>query len=137
MRSVDKIEPRNFAPGFGAYSQGIKVPLLGADLIFVSGQVAMDENGNIVAPGDAQKQTECIFENIKKVLAEAGASMADVVKAQIFVTDINDVPQVSAVRNRYFDQTRPVSTLVEVGRLVKEEFCVEIEVIAVRLTDQE
>ena len=137
MRRVDKIEPRNFAPSFGAYSQGIKVPLLGADLIFVSGQVAMDENGNVVGPGDAQKQTECIFENIKKVLAEAGASLEDVVKAQIFVTDINDVPQVSAVRNRYFDQNKPVSTLVEVGNLVKEGFCVEIEVIAVRLSDQD
>lgn len=136
MRSIEKIDPPNFAPGFGAYSQGIKVPLLGADLIFVSGQVAMDEKGNVVGPGDAQKQTECIFENIKKVLAEAGASMADVVKAQIFVTDINDFPQVSTVRNRYFDQNKPVSTLVEVGRLVKEEFCVEIEVIAVRLSDQ-
>lgn len=119
----------------GAYSHGIKVPLPGADLIFLTGQKAMDSHGNVVAPGDPKKQTEYVFQSIRRILAEAGANIDDVVKAQIFVTDMNDFPIISKIRNRYFENVKPVSTMVEVNCLSKEGCCVEIAVTAVKFHD--
>lgn len=100
-------------------------------MIFVSGQLAMDANGNPVAPNDISAQTRYIFENINIILGNVGAALEDVVKVQIFLTDISKFPQVSAVRNEYLDNIRPVSTLVEISRTVKEGCDVEIEVIAI------
>lgn len=119
----------------GAYSHGIKIPLAGADLIFLTGQKAMDSRGNVVAPNDPEKQTEYAFERIRQLLAEAGATIADVVKAQIYVTDMQNFPIISAVRNRYFKDVRPTSTMVEVRTLSKPGCCVEIAVTAVKLHD--
>lgn len=100
-------------------------------MIFVSGQLAMDADGNSVAPDDISAQTRYIFENIKTILMNAGAVLEDIVKVQIFLTDISTFPQVSAVRNEYLENIRPVSTLVEISRTVREGCDVEIEVIAI------
>jgi 2-iminobutanoate/2-iminopropanoate deaminase len=100
-------------------------------MVFVSGQLAMDSDGNPVAPDDISVQTRHIFENIKTILANAGASLEDVVKVQIFLTDISQFSQVSAVRNEYLEHIKPVSTLVEIGHTVREGCDVEIEVIAI------
>jgi reactive intermediate/imine deaminase len=100
-------------------------------MVFVSGQLAMDVDGNPVAPNDISAQTRYVFENIKAILANAGAVLEDVVKVQIFLTDISKFPQVSAVRNEYLENIKPVSTLVEISRTVKEGCDVEIEVIAI------
>jgi 2-iminobutanoate/2-iminopropanoate deaminase len=100
-------------------------------MVFVSGQLAMDADGNPVAPDDIGAQTRFIFENIKKILAEADAALEDVVKVQIFVTDVSKFPQVSAVRNEYLGEIRPVSTLLEISRTVKDGCDIEIEVIAI------
>ncbi len=101
-------------------------------MTFVTGQIAMDENGKAVAPGDFTKQTEYVFQNIAKILAEGGASLDDVVKAVIYVTDISMFKEISAVRNKYFATSKPVSTLVEINKTVKEGCDVEIEVIAIK-----
>lgn len=100
-------------------------------MIFVSGQLAMDAEGNPVAPDDISAQTRYIFENIKTILMNAGAVLEDVVKVQIFLTDISTFPQVSAVRNEYLENIKPVSTLVEISHTVKEGCDVEIEVTAI------
>ncbi len=126
-----RINPANFTKTVGAYSQGLKVDLGDKAMVFVSGQLAMDAEGNPVAPGDFGAQTRYIFENIKKILSEVGASPADVVKVQIFVTDITKFPQVSAVRNEYLADIKPVSTLLEIGRTVREGCEIEIEVTAI------
>lgn len=133
MCKIEQIQPESFTVTIGAYSHGIRVPIPGADLIFVTGQIAMDADGNVVAPGDAGKQAEFVFQNINRILEEAGASFSDVVKAQVFVTNMDDFPAVSAVRNVHFRDSKPASTLIEVNRLVKEGCLVEVEVIAVRL----
>lgn len=117
----------------GAYSHGVLVPLPGADMLFVTGQIALDSQGNVVAPNDPKKQAEVVFENIGRILAEGGLSFRDVVKAQVFLTNIKDFSVVSEVRNKYFAEGRPVSTLLEVPNLVKAGCCIEVEVIAVRL----
>jgi reactive intermediate/imine deaminase len=127
-----KINPPDFTKTVGAYSQGLKVEIGDKSMIFVSGQLAMDAEGNPVAPNDISAQTRYIFENIKTILENAGAMLEDVVKVQIFLTDISKFPHVSAVRNEYLENIRPVSTLVEISRTVKEGCDVEIEVIAIR-----
>lgn len=126
-----KINPPNFTKTVGAYSQGLKVDVGDKAMVFVSGQLAMDAEGNPVAPDDISAQTRYIFENIKTILGNAGALLEDIVKVQIFLTDISKFSQVSVVRNEYMENIRPVSTLVEISRTVKEGCDVEIEVIAI------
>lgn len=125
------LQPRNFTPALGAYSHGLKVDIGDSEMLFITGQIAMDREGNAVAPTDIVKQTEFIFENIQKILQEGGASLDDVVKAVIYVTDVSKFKEISAVRNRYFEKAKPVSTLVEISRTVKEGCDIEIEVIAI------
>ena len=101
-------------------------------MIFVTGQIAIDKDGNAVAPGDIGKQTEFVFQNLQKILQEGGASLDDVVKAVIYVTDMSTFSDVSPIRNKYFASSKPVSTLVEISNTVKEGCDIEIEVIAIK-----
>jgi 2-iminobutanoate/2-iminopropanoate deaminase len=126
------LNPKDFTQIMGSYSHGIKVNVGDSEMIFVTGQIAMDENGNAVAPKDIKKQTEYVFENIKKILNEADSSLDDVVKAVIYVTDISKFKDISAIRNKYFANSKPVSTLVEINKTVKEGCDIEIEVIAIK-----
>lgn len=126
------LSPSNFTPTIGAYSHGIKVDVGDSESIFITGQIAMDKDGNAVAPGDFTRQTEFVFENIKAILAEGGASLDDVVKAVIYVTDVSKFPEISSVRNTYFANAKPVSTLVEISKTVKVGCDVEIEVTAIK-----
>lgn len=132
MMNKQHLQPKDFTHIMGAYSHGLKVDVGNSEMIFVTGQIAMDKDGNAVAPGDFTKQTEFIFENIQKILSEGGASLDDVVKAVIYITDMNKFSEVSAVRNKYFEQAKPVSTLVEISKTVKGGCDVEIEVIAIK-----
>ena len=126
------LNPEDFTQIMGAYSHGIKVDVGDSEMIFVTGQIAMDEQGNAVAPDDIEKQTEFIFQNIQRILQEGGSSLDDVVKAVIYVTDISKFKDISAIRNKYLEKSKPVSTLVEINKTVKEGCDIEIEVIAVR-----
>jgi 2-iminobutanoate/2-iminopropanoate deaminase len=101
-------------------------------MILLSGQIALDAQGQAVAPDDIEKQTRYIFESIKSLLAQAEASLEDIVKAQIFLTDMSQYSKVSAVRNEYFAKVKPVNTLVEISRTVKEGCDIEIEVMAIK-----
>ncbi|MCL1877164.1 RidA family protein [Candidatus Saccharibacteria bacterium] len=132
MSIKQSIVPDNYnaAPGF--YSPAIKVDLGNAEMIFVTGQqINTNENGE-VATTDIAEQTEYVFEQLQKTLHAAGSSLDDVVKAQIFLTDINDFPVVSEIRKKYFAKSKPASTLVEVNAMVHKGAKIEIEVIAVR-----
>ena len=126
------LNPKNFTGRTGAYSDGVKISIGDKEMIFVTGQIAKDEKGNAVAPENIQVQTRFVFENIKKILAEGSASIDDVVKAVIYVTDISKYKEISAIRNEYFKNAKPVSTLVEINKTIKEGCDIEIEVIAVR-----
>ncbi len=126
------LNPPDFTPAMGAYSHGIKVGLGDSEMIFITGQIAMDSSGQAVSPGAFTSQTEFIFQNIEKILKEGGASINDVVKATIFVTDVSKFKEISAVRNKYFETAKPVSTFVEISKTVKEGCEVEIEVIAIK-----
>ena len=127
----ERISPKDGAEIMGAYSHGIKVDIGDKEMIFVTGQISQDANGNVVCE-DIEGQTEYVFNCIQKILNEANSSLDDVVKTQIFLTDINDFSKVSPIRNKYFANSKPVSTLVEVSSLVKKGCKIEIEVIAIK-----
>lgn len=124
--------PKNGSEIIGSYSHGIKIDLgNNKEMIFITGQIAQDENGNVVCE-DIEGQTEYVFNCLQKILQSVNSSLDDVVKAQIFLTDINDFSKVSPIRNKYFANSKPVSTLVEVSSLVKKGCKIEIEVIAIK-----
>lgn len=127
-----KINSNEFAQRLGAYSHGYKVEIGDTVLIFTTGQIALDKDGNVLYPDDPAKQAEFIYESLQKILSEAGASLDDVVKTTVFLTNMKDFPEISKIRNKYFKDAEPVSTLVEVSKLVKEGCKIEIEAIAVK-----
>ena len=124
------------AAAMGAYSQGMAVPLGEKTLIVTAGQIAADESGQPMAPGDLALQTRIVFGKLQAVLAEAGASLPDVVKVQIFLTDMSQFAAVSAVRNEFLAGINPVSTLVEISSTVIDGCDVEIEATAVVATNE-
>jgi enamine deaminase RidA (YjgF/YER057c/UK114 family) len=100
--------------------------------VAIAGQVAMDENGELVGPNDPEAQAERVFANLALALAAAGATFKDVIKFGVFVTDISILPAVREVRNRYVDTAHPpASTAVQVGALFRPGYMVEIEALAV------
>jgi 2-iminobutanoate/2-iminopropanoate deaminase len=132
MSKIRIVNPESLRIPTKSYSQGIIVPLGEADMMFVTGQVSQDVDGNVLFPNDAKEQTAVVYSRIETILREGGMSMDDVVKAQIFLTNIKDGPTVSKIRDEVFKNSKPVSTLVEVNALVKPGCCVEIEVTAVK-----
>jgi 2-iminobutanoate/2-iminopropanoate deaminase len=99
------------------------------DLLFVSGCVPVDANGELV-PGDVVVQTRRVLENVRLVLEAAGAGFGDVVKVTVFLTDVDDRAAVNTVRQEVFGAARPASTLVEVSRLAIPGALIEIEAVA-------
>ena len=126
------IHPPNHPAPRGAYSPGLLVESGGSKTLYVTGQLAVDPDGKVVAPYDAAAQTEYVFGLIGSILGAAGMGFGDVVKVQTFLTHMPDFEKFSPVRNRFFADTRPVSTLLEVKGLAREGCCVEIEVVAAK-----
>jgi 2-iminobutanoate/2-iminopropanoate deaminase len=100
-------------------------------IVFVSGCVATDGQGRLVGGNDIVAQTRQIHENIKRCLAAAGATFADVCKVTVFLRNVADRERVNTVRKEYFGAHRPASTLVEISGLVRDEYLIEIEATAV------
>ena len=113
----------------GIMSHGVKVPA--GNLVFTSGQVARNAQGEIVGKGDIKAQTRQALENVKSVLETAGATMEDIVKVTVFVTNVEHFSQIHEVRAEYFKTNYPASTLVEITALVHPDMLIEIEAIAV------
>ena len=99
--------------------------------VHVSGTTASDEQGNVIGIDDPYAQTVYIVEKIEGALKEAGASLKDVVRTRIFVTDIKRWEDVARAHAKFFSAVRPASTLVEVTALVSPEQLVEIEAEAI------
>lgn len=101
-------------------------------MVFISGQVALDVNGNIVGVGDLRAQAVQVFENLKAALESVGADFSHVVKFTYYIVEKNALPIVREVRNQYINvDTPPASTAVYVSELARADFLLEIEAIAV------
>ena len=108
---------------FVGYSRAVRV----GDHVFVSGTTATDANGAIVAPGDAYAQSIQVLENLKSALERAGASMANVVRTRMFVTDITRWKEYGRAHGEYFRDIRPVTSMIEVKGLIDPSMMIEIE----------
>ena len=113
------------------YSQVLVVEAADHRQIYVAGQTPRDQEGNCVGKGDMRAQIEQVGKNIQDALEAAGATLADVVKTTTYVTDMDEYFKHQDVRMRYFAQALPTSTTVQVSRLSRPEFMVEIEVFAI------
>ena len=119
------------APYGDRFAHVARLELDGGALLMLAGQVAVDDAGQVVAPGDAAAQTERIFEIVGAVLAAHGATFADVMHIRTFMTDLDDLPAYGAVRRRLFPGVPPpASTTVEVSRLFLPGLVLEVEVTA-------
>ncbi len=107
------------------YSRAVRL----GDVLEISGTVAADENG-VVARGDHYGQTRFILEKIGKVLSDAGFTFEDVVRTRMFVTDISQWEQIGRAHGEVFHTIKPATSMVEVSRLIDDDYLIEIEVTA-------
>lgn len=111
------------------YSQGIQTEP--GSLVFIAGQTASDERGQVVGKGDIEQQTERVFQNLGAVLSAAGGSFDNLVMTTTYLTDIAYREAYNKVRLKYYGSTPPTSTLIVVKALGHEDFLIEIDGIAV------
>jgi len=109
------------------YSRAVKV----GNVIEVTGTVAVDENSLLVGKDDAYAQTKFIIQKIETVLQKAGASLKDVVRTRMFVTDISRWEEYGKAHGEFFKDIKPCTTMVEVGALIAPEYLIEIEATAI------
>lgn len=110
------------------YSRAVQI----GNQIEVSGTVAADENG-VVGKGDHYLQTKYIIEKIKTVLQTAGFELKDVVRTRIFVTDISHWEEIGKAHGEFFKSIKPVTTMLEISKLIDPDYLVEIEATAIRI----
>ena len=124
------LSPETMSPPFG-YSH--IVDAAASRVIFISGQVPLNTDGDLVGKGDFEAQARQVFANLSAALEAAGAGWSDVVKLNYFLTDIGELATVRAIRDEYVDTERPpASTLVQVSALFSPEAMVEIEAVAIK-----
>ena len=121
IRAAGQAEP------ISHYTDAVRV----GDLLFVSGCVPVDADGRLVGGDDVVAQARQTFENVAAVLEAGGSSFADVAKVTVFLTDVDDRPRINPIRQEFFGESRPASTLVEVGRLAVPGAKIEVEAVAV------
>lgn len=110
------IKTKNAPEPIGAYNQAV----LYGDMLFVSGQIAIDPETNELVQGSIKTETEQVMKNLKAVLSEAGMTFENVLKTSIFIGDMNDFAEINAVYSTYFNEkTAPARETVEVANLPK------------------
>ncbi|MDP2948036.1 MAG: RidA family protein [Chloroflexota bacterium] len=123
-RRVSSVSPYEDVIGF---SRAVRV----GDLVFVSGTVAWGPDGKLVGKGDVYAQAKQTLANIEGYLQQAGASLKDVVRTRIYLTDMARWEEVARAHREAFGDVRPASSLLEISRLAEPEMLVEIEAVAV------
>ena len=121
------IAPKNLHRPFG-YAHAIQID----KTIFISGQIPLDQEMNVVGKNDIAAQTERVYENLKKVIEDAGGTMTNIVMLNIYCTDIEAFDKETRhLRKKYFGNYYPAITAVEVKRLYRPDFMIEMEAVAV------
>jgi reactive intermediate/imine deaminase len=129
-QSVRFIKSEALPPSPG-YSQAVEIRP-GARVVYIAGQVALDRSGKLVGEGDLRVQAMQTFENLKAALQASGATLENVVKLSSYFVDISQLATFREVRDKYINLANPpASTAVEVKRLFREGFLIEIEAVAV------
>jgi len=124
------LSPDTLAAPFG-YSHVVDSPA--GRIVYISVQVPLDSDGQLVGEGDFEAQARQVFENLTRALDSADASWDDVVKLNYFLRDVGEITFVRAIRDEYVDTERPpASTLVEVSGLFRDDVLIEIEAVAIR-----
>jgi reactive intermediate/imine deaminase len=126
MSEREEIRVPSLAEPISHYTDAVRA----GDLLFVSGFVPVDGEGNLVGGDDVVVQARQVLSNLGAVLAAAGATFADVVKVTVYLTDIADRARINPVRQEVFGEARPASTLVEVSALAVPGAKLEIEAVA-------
>ena len=127
-RRVSSVSPYEDVIGF---SRAVRV----GDLVFVSGTVAWGPDGKLVGKGNVYAQAAQTIKNIEAYLQQAGASLKDVVRTRIYLTDMARWQEVARAHREAFGDVRPASSLLEISRLAEPEMLVEIEAVAVVSTE--
>lgn len=109
------------------YSRAVRV----GNVVHVSGTTATDEGGAVVGVGDAYAQTKFILEKIERALKEAGATMRDVVRTRVYLTDVNLWEDAGRAHAEFFADVRPANTMLAIAALIGDDYLVEIEVEAI------
>jgi enamine deaminase RidA (YjgF/YER057c/UK114 family) len=109
------------------YSRAVRI----GNIVEVTGTVAVDENSRLVGKNDAYRQTKFIIEKIEKVLQRAGATLSDVVRTRMFVTDISRWEEYGKAHGEFFKDIKPCTSMIEVKGLIAPEYLVEIEATAI------
>ena len=121
----EEVTAPGLRPPLGHYAQAVRF----GNLLFVTGCTGVTADGQLVAD-DVVEQTRQVFRNLHAILAAAGASLGDVLKDTIYLTDVSDAPLIDPVRREVFGQTRPASALVQVSALAVPGAKVEIDLVA-------
>jgi reactive intermediate/imine deaminase len=129
--NVTRTNPATVAPPIGSYSHAVRVETGDATWVYLSGQIANDDRGEIAGVGDLRVQTEQVFENLARILEANGAGFEHVVKIQTYFTTLDDLAGSREVRSRYLPADPPASTAVQVAALVVPEALIEVDVVAV------
>jgi enamine deaminase RidA (YjgF/YER057c/UK114 family) len=107
------------------------VEVLGGRVLYISGQIPVDDDGEIIGPGDVERQSRVVLDKIRQLVTDAGGSLANVVKILGFLTQAEYYPVYDRVRGEFFGQEPPASSTIVVAGLVRPEFLVEVEAVAV------
>ncbi|MCH7587929.1 MAG: RidA family protein [Chloroflexi bacterium] len=113
------------------YSRAVRI----GNVVKVGGTIATDKEGNVHGKDDIYRQAVYIIRKIESALEEAGASLGDVVRTRMFVTDINNYEGLARAHAEFFGEIHPASTMVEISRLMSEDFLLEMEAEAIIETD--
>lgn len=126
MNNISSINPATLGPALFSYSQGVCANAM----IFVSGQAALDQDNNVVAPGEPYEQTKVTIDRIRKILADAGATLNDVVSCTVYITSLDHLSAFNKAWEEAFGSHRPARAVVVAGLLLAG-LVVEIQAIAI------
>ncbi len=123
---AQRLNPPGLPTPLAAYSQVVRK----GSIVATAGAVALDAEGNVVGEGDIEAQTRAVLENIRTALEAAGASMQDVIKTTVFISDMSDYKGMNVVYNEFFSDAPPARSTLR-AELVLPSLLVEIEALAV------